>query len=178
MGSLQLPTKPPYTLRTHRPGDMGYITYRHGLLYSQEYNWGSSFESVVAKVTADFLEDYDAQRERCWIAERDGVFLGCIMLVRDRESGTDSNVAKLRVLLVEPAARGLGLGSRLVAECTKFAREIGYERIRLWTSKELVSARRLYEKEGYKLVKSFEQESFQQGRTGDKSIGEHWELVL
>ncbi|RAH68554.1 GNAT family N-acetyltransferase [Aspergillus aculeatinus CBS 121060] len=161
-----------YTLRHHRPGDMGWIVHRHGALYAQEYGWNERFEALVAGVTVDFIENYDPARERCWIADdRDGQFLGCVMLVNDRNS--DDNAAKLRLLLVEPSARGLGLGRALIHQCTEFAREAGYARIRLWTNSVLVSARRLYEKEGYRLVSTEEDE-----KLGFKSTGEFWELVL
>ncbi|RAL09418.1 GNAT family N-acetyltransferase [Aspergillus homomorphus CBS 101889] len=145
-----------YTLRHHRPGDMGWIVHRHGALYAQEYGWNERFEALVAGVTVDFVENYDPDCERCWIADRNGEFLGCVMLVKDR--GSDCNAAKLRLLLVEPSARGLGLGRALIRQCTEFARQAGYSRIRLWTNSVLVSARRLYEKEGYKLVSSEEDE--------------------
>ncbi|RAH77773.1 GNAT family N-acetyltransferase [Aspergillus japonicus CBS 114.51] len=160
-----------YTLRHHRPGDMGWIVHRHGALYAQEYGWNERFEALVASVTVDFIKNYDPARERCWIAERDDQFLGCVMLVNDRNSG--DNAAKLRLLLVEPSARGLGLGRALIQQCTAFAREAGYARIRLWTNSVLVSARRLYEKEGYRLVSTEEDE-----KLGFRSTGEFWELLL
>ena len=160
-----------YILRSHRSGDMGWIVHRHGAQYNKEFGWNERFEAFVARVTADFIENYDPKSERCWIAERDGEFLGCVMLVKDRSS--DNNEAKLRLLLVEPSARGLGLGQTLIHECTKFAREVGYSRIILWTNSVLVSARRLYAKEGYKLVKSEEHDTL-----GTKLTGELWELLL
>ena len=160
-----------YILRNYRSGDMGWIVHRHGTLYNKEFGWPERFEAFVARVTADFIENYDPKSERCWIAERGGEFLGCVMLVKDRSS--DKNEAKLRLLLVEPSARGLGLGQTLIHECTKFAREVGYSRIILWTNSVLVSARRLYAKEGYKLVKSEEHDTL-----GTKLTGEFWELLL
>lgn len=127
-------------------------------------------EALVCKVGAEFLDNYDASTDRCWIAERKDEFLGCIVLVRDRDA---SNTAKLRLLLVEPSARGLGLGRALIEQCTQFAREAGYVRVRLWTQNVLVSARRLYAKKGYKLVSSEDHGVF-----GEGHCGECWELVL
>ncbi|KAJ5098055.1 hypothetical protein N7532_005056 [Penicillium argentinense] len=168
MGSTD---NPPFTLRSHRPGDIGWITYRHATIYHEEYNWNVKFESLVAKIGSEFLENYDPQCERCWIAEKDGKFLGCVMLVKDRSS--DQNTAKLRLLLVEPSARGLGVGGTLVRQCTEFAKEVGYSRIGLWTQSMLTPARRLYANEGYKIVKSEEHES-----CGPKLVGELWEMEL
>ncbi|KAJ5742500.1 GNAT family N-acetyltransferase [Penicillium nucicola] len=161
----------PYILRTHRPGDMGWIVHRHGALYTTEYGWNERFEALVARVTVDFLDNYDPKSDRCWIAERDSNIIGSIMLVKDRSS--KDNAAKLRLLLVEPTARGLGLGQDLVRQCTNFAREVGYSRIHLWTNSVLLSARRLYEKEGYKLKTSEEDETL-----GAKLTSEIWELML
>ncbi|KAJ5227415.1 GNAT family N-acetyltransferase [Penicillium citrinum] len=168
MGST---TEAPFTIRTHRPGDIGWITHRHGVLYHEEHNWNEQFESMVAKISAEFIENLDPARERCWIAEREGKFLGCIMLVKDRSS--DNNAAKLRLLLVEPSARGLGVGSKLVRLCTEFAREVGYSRIGLWTQTILTSARRLYANEGYKIIKTEEHSIW-----GPKMVGELWEKEL
>ncbi|PWY94558.1 acyl-CoA N-acyltransferase [Aspergillus sclerotioniger CBS 115572] len=165
-------TTQPYTLRHHRPGDIGWIIHRHGILYAQEYGWTERFEALVAGVTVDFIEHYDTTCERCWIAERDGEFLGCVMLVKDRTCDC-GNTAKLRLLLVEPSARGLGLGRALIRQCTEFAREAGYARIQLWTNGVLASARRLYEREGYRLVSSEADD-----KLGFQSVGEYWELGL
>ena len=170
MGSVAA-ANPSYILRNHRSGDMGWIVYRHGVLYHNEFGWNERFEALVARVTADFIDNYDPETERCWIAERNGEFLGCVMLVKDREA--EDNAAKLRLLLVEPSARGLGLGRALIQQCTKFARDVGYSRIRLWTNSVLDSARYLYAKEGYKLVKAEDHELL-----GFKLTGENWELVL
>lgn len=164
------PPNPGYTLRTHRPGDIGWIIHRHATLYEKEQGWGTKMEALVCKVGAEFLDNYDASTDRCWIAERNDEFLGCIVLVRDRDA---VNTAKLRLLLVEPGARGLGLGRALIEQCTRFARETGYARIRLWTQNVLVSARRLYAKEGYRL---FSSEDY--GVFGEGHFGECWELVL
>ncbi|OLN96316.1 putative HTH-type DNA-binding domain-containing acetyltransferase YbfA [Colletotrichum chlorophyti] len=157
-------------IRTHRPGDMGYITYRHGEIYSQEQGYGLLFEAMVARITADFLFNYDPTAERCWIAEREEKFLGCIMLVKDRDT---AGSAKLRCFLVEEAARGSGLGTELVRLCVAFAREVGYERIGLKTDKFLGSARRLYTKAGFVLVNAEDHEDW-----GEKRTGETWELKL
>ncbi|KIA75859.1 GNAT family N-acetyltransferase [Aspergillus ustus] len=172
-----------YTLRDARPEDMPHIVQRHKDLYSTEYSYNAHFVDIVSQVTADFIRSHDPVRERCWIAERDGEFLGCIMLVKDQTSTTADvstsepssacKTAKLRLLLVEPRARGLGLGRDLVSQCTRFAREAGYERIRLWTNGELVSARRLYMREGYRLVHAEEDHSL-----GVKVVAETWELQL
>jgi DNA-binding MarR family transcriptional regulator/GNAT superfamily N-acetyltransferase len=137
----------PVTLRTHRPGDIGWITHRHGALYAQEYGWDEKFEAMVAGIAAKFIDNFDPQRERCWMAEQDGNILGSVTLVKKT-----SSVAKLRMLYVEPSARGLGVGSRLVKECIEFARQAGYRKITLWTNSMLLAARRIYEREGFRLT--------------------------
>ncbi len=159
-----------YILRPHQPGDMGWIVHRQALLYAQEYGWSGEYEALIARITADFIEHFDPKRERCWIAERDGAIVGSIFAVRDPQR---DGVAKLRLLYVEPSARGLGIGARLVQEVTRFARQAGYRTLTLWTNSVLVSARRLYEAEGYTLVGEEPHHSF-----GNDLVGQTWERAL
>jgi DNA-binding MarR family transcriptional regulator/predicted N-acetyltransferase YhbS len=166
----------PYLLRAHRPGDIGWTIERHGALYAREYGWDIGFEALVAHIAARFVDHFDPAREACWIAERDGVNVGCVFLVQARDEKTDAprpGVAQLRMLLVEPAARGLGIGVRLVEECERFARRCGYRSIVLWTNSVLVAARGIYAKAGYRLVASEPHRSF-----GHDLVGETWELAL
>lgn len=174
-GPFRIIQTPSFVLRTFRPGDLGYIVHRHGVFYDEQYQWGARFEAVVARIVADFVDSYDPSKECCWIAESksDGAFLGSIMLVKDRESVDPSKIAKLRLLFVEPEARGMGLGEALVRQCTRFARETGYSQIGLWTQGVLLPARRLYAREGYRLVRLEEHQAF-----GIPMTGEHWELTL
>jgi DNA-binding MarR family transcriptional regulator/ribosomal protein S18 acetylase RimI-like enzyme len=160
--------RPVALLRTHRPGDIGWIISRHGALYHHEYGWDISFEQLVAEIAAQFLKSYDPQRERCWIAEIDGEPVGTVMLVK----GGD-RLAKLRLLIVEPSARGLGIGRALTNECLRFAREAGYTRMTLWTQSILVAARSIYRAAGFELIKEEPHHSF-----GVDLIGETWERDL
>ena len=166
----------PVLLRPHRPGDMGWVISRHGALYADEYAFDVGFEALVARIAADFLERFDAKREACWIAERDGANVGSVFLVQARDETTHApidGVAQLRMLLIEPSARGFGLGERLVDECQRFARRAGYRKIMLWTNAILLAARGIYAKQGYVLVKSETHHSF-----GHELVGEIWELTL
>lgn len=159
---------PPAILRDPRPGDMGWVIQSHGSLYAREYGFDSSFEGLVAKIAAEFLASFDASRERCWIADIDGVPVGSVFLVRHSD-----DVAKLRLLLVDPAGRGQGLGTRLVEECIAFARACGYRKITLWTQSILLAARRIYQNAGFVLVATEPHRSF-----GQDLVGETWELQL
>ncbi|HWE46836.1 MAG TPA: helix-turn-helix domain-containing GNAT family N-acetyltransferase [Caulobacteraceae bacterium] len=160
----------PVRLRAHGPGDMGWIVKTHGELYAREYGWDERFEGLVARICADFIERFDPVREHCWIAERAGVALGCVMLVQHPDH---ADTGKLRLLLVAPWARGLGLGSRLVETLLRRARKIGYRRVVLWTNDVLVSARRIYEAKGFELTEEQPHESF-----GKRLVGQTWRLDL
>jgi len=165
-----------FVLRAHRPGDIGWVVSRHGALYAQDYGWDQRFEALVAQIAAHFIERFDPSREACWIAERGGDNIGCVFLVQARDETTQAvepGTAQLRMLLVEPSARGLGLGVALVDECERFARQAGYSRIRLWTNSLLLAARGIYERAGYTLTASQPHRSF-----GQDLVGETWELSL
>jgi DNA-binding MarR family transcriptional regulator/GNAT superfamily N-acetyltransferase len=166
----------PIELRPHRAGDMGWVIERHGVAYHDSYGWDMRFEALVARICADFIDRFDPKREACWIAERGAAKVGSVFLVqaRDDDSGAAiEGVAQLRMLLVEPAARGSGLGRRLVDECTAFARTVGYRKIMLWTNRNLTSARNIYAKVGYRLIRSESHHSF-----GHDLVGEIWEMDL
>jgi len=158
----------PYILRPLRVGDVGWITHRQGLLYHQEYGWDETYEALVAQILGEFVRNFDPSAEASWIAERDGKVVGSVFLVRQSEE-----IAKLRLLYVEPATRGLGIGRRLVDECIAFARSKGYRTLTLWTNDVLASARRIYQAAGFRLVKEEQHRSF-----GKDLVGQTWELNL
>jgi GNAT superfamily N-acetyltransferase len=145
----------PYVIRGPRPGDLGWIVHRHGVLYAEEYGWDARFEALVAGIVAGFVAHYDRGRERCFVAERDGAVVGSVFAVRKTQ-----RVARLRLLYVEPSARGFGIGARLVDECVRFARAAGYRELELWTQSVLTAARRIYERAGFRLVASGRHRSF------------------
>ena len=155
-------------LRQHRPGDMGWITEQHALIYAHEYGWGAGIEAVTARICADFLENLDPARERCWVAERNGQRVGSVFLVKESDEA-----ARLRLLLLTPEGRGLGLGRRLVDECVRFAREAGYHEIVLWTHAVLTAARAIYAKAGFELVETWTHDEF-----GKPEVSETWRLRL
>jgi DNA-binding MarR family transcriptional regulator/GNAT superfamily N-acetyltransferase len=158
----------PVVLRAPRVGDYGWIIHRHGVLYAQEYGWNEEFEALVAKITARFVRNFKPGREACWVADKGGRIMGSVFVVEE-----DAETAKLRMLYVEPEARGEGLGARLVDEVVKFARGVGYRRLILWTNDNLTAARRVYEKAGFRLVSEEPHESF-----GHTLTGQYWELEL
>jgi len=163
------PSSASFTLRPHRPGDMGWVVQRHGELYWQEYGYDARFEALVAGIAAKFVVQLDPARERCWIAEKDGERVGCVFLVKKSDG-----IAKLRLLLVEPSARGLGIGKRLVEECIRFAKESGYKKILLWTQSELAAARGIYQSAGFEQVQKEKHRSWSR----KDLVAETWELKL
>ena len=160
--------KVPYILSPHHSGDMGWVVQRNGVVYNHEYGWNEDFEALVAEIVARFIRDYNPKIERCWIAKRDGENVGSVFLVKKTET-----IAQLRLLFVEPKARGLGIGKLLVHECTRFAKQVGYDKIMLWTNSVLDAARHIYEQEGYQLVEEEPHHSF-----GHDLVGQNWELDL
>lgn len=163
------PERPlPILLRPHRPGDLGWIVHRHAALYTQEHQWDGSFEALVAEIAARFLKEFKPERERAWIAEQGGEIVGSVLIVRLTDA-----IAKLRLLLIEPKARGQGLGRRLVEECIRFARAAGYAKIQLWTNANLLAARHIYEATGFRLVAEEPHHSF-----GHDLVGQTWERDL
>jgi DNA-binding MarR family transcriptional regulator/GNAT superfamily N-acetyltransferase len=158
----------PYILRPHQPGDIGWAVQKHGELYAREYGWDETFEALAAEVGAKFLRDFDPKKERAWIAEKDGENIGFVMLIKQSDK-----VAKLRMLLVDPKARGLGIGKRLVEECIRFARNRGYKTMTLWTNDILATACHIYREAGFKLVAEERHHSF-----GHDLVGQTWELDL
>jgi DNA-binding MarR family transcriptional regulator/N-acetylglutamate synthase-like GNAT family acetyltransferase len=157
-----------YLLRTHQSGDMGWVVHRQGVLYAQEYGYDEQYEALVAEIVAKFIQRYDAKRERCWIAEKDGEVAGSVFLVAQSKT-----IAKLRLLYVEPSARGLGIGSRLVGECVRFAKQAGYKKVTLWTQSELDAARYIYKRAGFRVVEKERHHSFSKDL-----VAETWELSL
>ena len=160
--------EPAFTLREHRPGDRGWVISAHGELYAREFGWDDSFEALVADIAAEFVRKFDRKSERCWIAEMDGERVGSVFLVRQSKT-----VAKLRLLILDPTARGHGLGKRLVEECIAHARKLGYRKLTLWTQSILLAARRIYADTGFTLVSTEPHRSF-----GVDLVGEYWELKL
>jgi DNA-binding MarR family transcriptional regulator/ribosomal protein S18 acetylase RimI-like enzyme len=169
LGGQAPATEPQVTLRPPKHGDFGWIVSRHAEIYAQEYGWGDPFEGLCAQIVADFVNNYDEKYERCWIAEMNGENVGCVMLVKDKEPGT----ARIRLLIVDAKARGLGLGTQLTEACVQFAREAGYTKITLWTHSVLTAARHVYEKAGFTLTSSEPRHTW-----GKDVVAEFWDMTL
>lgn len=164
----QAQPKSPYMLRPHQPGDLGWIVHRQAILYAEEYGWDDSYEALAAEIVAHFIKNFDPKRERCWIAEKDGARVGAVFVAK-----ASDEVAKLRLLHVEPEARGLGIGRRLVEECVRFARQARYEKMTLWTQSNLHAARHIYQQAGFRVAREETHHSF-----GKDLVAETWELEL
>ncbi|MBA3856165.1 MAG: MarR family transcriptional regulator [Cyanobacteria bacterium PR.3.49] len=162
------PKSDSYLLRSPRPGDMGWVVYKHGTLYNQEYGWDERFELLVAGIVADYMKHHNPAKEACWIAEKSGKNVGSVFLVRHTDE-----IAKLRLLIVDPDTRGMGIGARLVEECIRFAKQAGYRKIQLWTNSCLHSARKIYERAGFSLIEEAPHQMF-----GEGLVGQTWELIL
>jgi DNA-binding MarR family transcriptional regulator/GNAT superfamily N-acetyltransferase len=160
------PAASPIVLRPHRPGDMGWVTSANASLYAQEYGWDISYEALVARITAEFIENFDPKRERCWIAEMDGERVGSVFVVKKTDE-----IAKLRLLIIDPKARGLGLGKRLVDECLRFAKDTGYKSMTLWTQANLLAARGIYARAGFKMTAAEANRAF-----GVDLVSETWDI--
>jgi len=158
----------PYLLRLHQPGDMGWIVYRQAILYTEEYGWDGTYEALAAEIVASFLKSYDPKWERAWVAEKEGERVGAVFVAK-----ASDEIAKLRLLHVEPEARGLGIGKRLVEECVRFARQAGYQKMTLWTQSVLQAARHIYKQAGFQVVREEKHHSF-----GKDLTAETWELNL
>jgi DNA-binding MarR family transcriptional regulator/N-acetylglutamate synthase-like GNAT family acetyltransferase len=171
-GETAAPARPVYRLRAPIPGDFGWMVKRHGEIYAQEYGWTEPFEGLCAQIVADFANKNDPKRERCWIAEMDGEIVGCVFLAQDLANDS-AKVARIRLLLVDPKARGLGVGAQLVDKCIRFARRAGYKKITLWTHSVLTAARHIYQKAGFRLMRTERHRSW-----GPTVVSEHWDLEL
>ena len=167
LGDQQEPA-PAWLLRQHQPGDLGWVVYRQAILYAEEYGWDETYEALAAEIAGQFLKNYDPRRERCWIAEKDGARVGAVFVAK-----ASDDLAKLRLLHVEPEARGLGIGKRLVEECVRFARQAGYRKMTLWTQSILLPARHIYHQAGFRVVREERHHSF-----GKDLTAETWELEL
>ena len=164
----KVPTSTSYLLRQHQPGDLGWIVHRQAILYAEEYGWDGTYEALAGEIVAQFIKNYDPNRERCWIAEKDGERVGGAFVAK-----VSDDIAQLRLLHVESQARGLGIGKRLVEECVRFARQAGYQKMTLWTQSNLYAARHIYKQSGFQVVREQQHHSF-----GKDLTAETWELNL